>query len=233
MLVAFQTSRDAETRAFEQTLLAREAELRALRAQIDPHFIFNSLHSISALTTTDAAAARTMCLLLADFLRDTLRLGSSSRISFADEWCARRAVPRDRAGAARLAPHVARDSDPHAADCPVPPLLLQPLVENAVIHGIAQLVEGGTIRMTARREGPTLTVTVENPCDPDRLRTRGVGLGLELLRQRLTTEFGVYDAVRAEEQSGRFQSRSADSSGRAANVMSDVTRRPHPGRHRR
>ena len=75
--------------------------------------------------------------------------------------------------------------------------------------------------MTAHREGPTLTVTVENPCDPDRLRTRGVGLGLELLRQRLTTEFGVDHAVRAEETVGAFQSGSADSSGRAANVMSD------------
>ena len=152
LLIAFQASREAETRAFEQTLLAREAELRALRAQIDPHFIFNSLHSISALTTTDAAAARTMCLLLADFLRDTLRLGSSSRISFADEWSlAERflAIEQVRLGS-RL--QIARDTDPQAAGCPVPPLLLQPLVENAVIHGVAQLVEGGTIRMTARRE---------------------------------------------------------------------------------
>ena len=205
LLVAFQTSREAETRAFEQTLLAREAELRALRAQIDPHFIFNSLHSISALTTTDAAAARTMCLLLADFLRDTLRLGSSSRIPFADEWSlAERflAIEQVRLGS-RL--QIARDSDPRAAGCPVPPLLLQPLVENAVIHGVAQLIDGGTIRMTAHRSGHTLTVIVENPCDPDRVRTRGVGLGLELLRKRLTTEFGVYDAVRAEEQSGQFR----------------------------
>ena len=205
LLMAFQASREAETRAFEQTLLAREAELRALRAQIDPHFIFNSLHSISALTTTDAAAARKMCLLLADFLRDTLRLGSSSRIAFADEWSlAERflAIEQVRLGS-RL--HVAGESDPHAAGCPVPPLLLQPLVENAVIHGVAQLVEGGTIQMTAHRDGSTLTVTVENPCDPDRLRTRGVGLGLELLRKRLTTEFGPYDAVRAEERSGRFR----------------------------
>ena len=205
LLVAFQTSRDAETRAFEQTLLAREAELRALRAQIDPHFIFNSLHSISALTTTDAAAARTMCLLLADFLRDTLRLGSSSRIPFADEWSlAERFLAIEQV---RLGPRlqIARDSDPHAAGCPVPPLLLQPLVENAVIHGISQLIEGGTIRMTAQRSGPMLTVVVENPCDPDRIRTRGVGLGLELLRKRLSTEFGVHDAVRAEEQSGQFR----------------------------
>ncbi|HKY22915.1 MAG TPA: histidine kinase [Vicinamibacterales bacterium] len=204
LLIAFQTSRDAETRAFEQTLLAREAELRALRAQIDPHFIFNSLHSISALTTADPTAARTMCLLLADFLRDTLRLGSSSRIPFADEWSlAQRflAIEQVRLGS-RL--RIAGETDAQTIGCPVPPLLLQPLVENAVIHGVAQMVEGGTIRMTARLDGSTLTVTVENPCDPERLRTRGVGLGLELLRKRLATEFGVSDAVRAEEQSGRF-----------------------------
>ena len=205
MLIAFQASRDAEVRVFEQTLLAREAELRALRAQIDPHFIFNSLHSISALTTTDSAAARKMCLLLADFLRDTLRLGSNSRISLADEWSlAERflAIEQVRLGS-RL--QVSRETDAQAITCEVPPLLLQPLVENAVVHGVAQLVEGGTIRMTARREGSTLTITVENPCDPDRLQTRGVGLGLELLRKRLTNEFGVSDAVRAEERAGRFR----------------------------
>lgn len=205
LVIAFQASREAETRAVEQSLLAREAELRALRAQIDPHFIFNSLHSISALTTTDSTAARRMCLLLADFLRDTLRLGSSSRISLADEWSlAERflAIEQVRLGS-RL--NVTRETDPQVVDCPVPPLLLQPLVENAVVHGIAQLVEGGTIRMTANRQGSTLTITLENPCDPDRLRTRGVGLGLELLRRRLLSEFGVNDAVRAEEQSGRFR----------------------------
>lgn len=205
LVIAFQASREAEARAFEQSLLAREAELRALRAQIDPHFIFNSLHSISALTTTDSTAARRMCLLLADFLRDTLRLGSSSRISLADEWAlAERflAIEQVRLGA-RL--NVTRETDPQVVECPVPPLLLQPLVENAVVHGIAQLVEGGTIRMTANREGSTLTITLENPCDPDRLRTRGVGLGLELLRRRLFSEFGVNDAIRAEEHSGRFR----------------------------
>src|SRR6185436_9290533 len=144
--------------------------------QIDPHFIFNSLHSISALTTTDPVAARRMCLLLADFLRETLRLGATEHI--------------------RLGPRlqVTCDSSAEAGACLVPPLLLQPLVENAVVHGVAQLVEGGAIRIAASRAGSTLTITLENPCDPDRQRTRGVGLGLELLRRRLTTQFGVYDA---------------------------------------
>ena len=205
LFLAYQTSRDAETHAFAQSLLAREAELKALRAQIDPHFIFNSLHSISALTTADAASARRMCLLLADFLRDTLRVGANTRISLADEWSlAERflAIEQVRLGS-RL--QVTGDADPQAARCLIPPLLLQPLVENAVAHGVAQLVEGGTIQMTARHDGSTLIVVVENPCDPDRVRTRGVGLGLELLRKRLNTEFGSYDAIHAEERDGRFR----------------------------
>jgi LytS/YehU family sensor histidine kinase len=68
-------SREAERRALELQIFAREAELKALRTQIDPHFLFNCLNSISALTTQEPAAARRMCLLLAEFLRDSLRLG--------------------------------------------------------------------------------------------------------------------------------------------------------------
>jgi two-component system, LytTR family, sensor histidine kinase AlgZ len=205
LLIAFEASREAETQALELRLLAREAELKALRAQIDPHFIFNSLHSISALTSIDPAAARRMCLLLADFLRETLRLGASSRIALSEEFAlADRflAIEQVRLGD-RL--HVTRAAEPAAVECLVPPLLLQPLVENAVVHGVAQLVEGGTITMAASREGSTLTITLENPCDPDRARTRGVGLGLELLRKRLTTQYGAYDAVRAKEEEGRFR----------------------------
>jgi sensor histidine kinase YesM len=205
MLIAFQASRDAETRAIELDLLAREAELRALRAQIDPHFIFNSLHSISALTASNPAAARRMCLLLADFLRETLRLGANSRITLADELAlADRFLEIEQV---RLGPRlqVVRDADAEAGQCLVPPLLLQPLVENAVVHGIGQLVEGGTICLRATREGSTLRITLENPCDPDRQRTRGVGLGLNLLQKRLVTQCGAYDAVRAGEMDGHYR----------------------------
>src|SRR5438067_250786 len=85
LAAAFAVSRDAERRGLELQVLAREAELRALRAQIDPHFLFNSLQSISALTTADPAAARRMCLLLADFLRETLAVGARDRIPLSSE----------------------------------------------------------------------------------------------------------------------------------------------------
>ena len=205
LLIAFDASKDAERANVELSLLAREAELRALRAQIDPHFIFNSLHSISALTASDPAAARRMCLLLADFLRETLRLGGNDQIPLAEELAlADRylAIEHVRLGD-RL--QVDRETAPEAATCLVPPLLLQPLVENAVNHGIGQLVEGGTIRMAATRTGSTLTITLENPCDPDRPRTRGVGLGLELLRKRLMNQYGAADAVYAQEREGQFR----------------------------
>src|SRR3954452_16519536 len=85
LAAAFAVSRDAERRKLELQVLAREAELRALRAQIDPHFLFNSLQSISALTAADPAAARRMCLLLADFRRETLALGARERIPLSSE----------------------------------------------------------------------------------------------------------------------------------------------------
>jgi LytS/YehU family sensor histidine kinase len=205
LLIAFEASRAAERRALELSVLARDAELRALRAQLDPHFLFNSLNSISALTVTDPAAARRMCVLLADFLRDTLRLGGSARIPLGDELrLADRFLEIERV---RLGPRlqVARDTDPAAATCLVPPLLLQPLVENAVVHGIDQLVDGGTIRIAAARNGSGLTITLDNPCDPDRPRRSGTGLGLELLRQRLETQFGAAGDVRVDARPERFR----------------------------
>ena len=85
MLVMFEESRAADRQALHVEVLAREAELRSLRSQLDPHFLFNCLHSISALTTADPPAARRMCLLLGEFLRETLALGSESRITMGRE----------------------------------------------------------------------------------------------------------------------------------------------------
>jgi hypothetical protein len=205
LLMVFDVSQQAERENVELRLLAREAELKALRAQLDPHFIFNALHSISALTASNPTAARRMCLLLADFLRDTLRLGASRQILLGEELAlAERflAIEQVRLGA-RLA--VDREAAPDAEACLVPPLLLQPLVENAVKHGVAPLVDGGTIRLRAARAGSTLLISLENPCDPDRPRVRGVGLGLDLLRDRLASQYGVADAVLAREEGGRFR----------------------------
>ena len=197
-------ARSAERRALQVQVLSREAELRALRAQIDPHFLFNSLHSISALTAADAAGARRMCLLLAEFLRESLALGAEDRIPLARELKLAEKyleVERVRYGDRLRLQVEAAGADAH----PVPSLLLQPIVENAVTHGIAHMLEGGLVRVSASTGPSRVTMVVENPCDPDRPRRPGGGVGLANVRSRLRALYGSDATMNALEQNGTFR----------------------------
>jgi two-component system, LytTR family, sensor histidine kinase AlgZ len=207
LAAAFAISQEAERRGLELQVLAREAELRALRAQIDPHFLFNSLQSISALIGIDTAAARRMCLLLADFLRDTLALGARERIALTEELALARRfleIEQVRFGA-RLQTSV--EAEPGAGGEEVPALVLQPLIENAVTHGIAHVLDGGVVRIQAARQRGSLVIMVDNPCDADRPAGRGTGIGLRNVRERLETEYGPDARLRTEEKDGRFVAR--------------------------
>jgi len=202
LLVTFEETRAADRRAMQVQVLAREAELRSLRAQIDPHFLFNCLHSISALTTADPPAARRMCVLLGDFLRETLALGGEVRITVARELkLAERflAVERIRFGD-RLDVEISAATPAEA--CLVPPLLLQPIVENAVTHGVAHILGRGTIRIAASRTPARLSILIENPCDPERPRRTGAGVGLSNVRARLRALYGTEATVTTVEQGG-------------------------------
>jgi hypothetical protein len=187
LVLAFEASRAAERRLLQSQVAAREAELKALRAQLHPHFLFNSLNSISALVGSDPEAARRMTQLLGDFLRTSLALGARRRVPLGEELAlAERylAVEQVRFGPRLL---VGREIEPAAERCHVPPLLVQPLVENAVKHGIATRIEGGTIRLQARRWAGRLEIVVENPFDEDAAAVKGQGLGMENVRRRLAT----------------------------------------------
>ena len=178
----------AARRALESEVASRDAELRALRAQVDPHFLFNCLHSISSLTSRSADGARQMCLELADFFRASLRAGAEQRITLASELQLLRGylnIEQVRFGA-RLRAHV--DEAGEAANVKVPPLLLQPLAENAVRHGIATLIEGGTVTVRVRAADDRVEIVVENPFDPDGRRP-GTGVGLTNVRDRLAATF--------------------------------------------
>ncbi|MGD1147122.1 MAG: histidine kinase [Thermoanaerobaculaceae bacterium] len=204
LLIGFGEARQAEKSALELEVLAREAELRALRAQVDPHFLFNSLNAISSLIGTDPVAARTMCLELGEFLRESLRLGGAVTIPVAEELrLAERylAIERVRFGQ-RLT--VEREVDEGAGPCGVPALVLQPLVENAVRHGIAHLVDGGVVRIAARCSGGRLRLTVENPICAGPT-TRGAGIGLDNVRKRLAALYGSDASLDARVAGGAFR----------------------------
>jgi LytS/YehU family sensor histidine kinase len=184
VLLALESSQRAE-------VLSREAELKALKAQINPHFLFNSLNSISALTSADPGKAREMCVRLSDFLRNSLRLGERTSVPFSEELALTRTyldVEQVRFGQ-RL--RVKHDVDPGCEHCDVPPLLVQPLIENAIKHGIATLTEGGEIEFSVRKERDSLRITVENPFDPDAPATRKTGFGLVNVRNRLQARYGA------------------------------------------
>src|ERR1700741_5395592 len=205
VLLAVQQSQEAKEREMKAGVLARDAELRALKAQVNPHFLFNSLNSISALTSSDSAKAREMCVLLGDFLRRTLGLGEKAAIPLEEELSLIRsflAVEKVRFGA-RI--QMEENIDKDALSVPVPPLLLQPLVENAVVHGIANLVEGGWIRLDVRASDGRLSVVVENAFDPDAPPRRKGGVGLANVRQRLAARYGTQASFEAKANGDAFR----------------------------
>ncbi|MBI4428557.1 MAG: histidine kinase [Ignavibacteriales bacterium] len=204
LVMTFEASREVERRAFELKLLAQDAELKALRAQIDPHFLFNSLNSISALTTQNPSAARDMCILLGDFLRKSLKVGSKERIPLEEEIALIKnflAIEKVRFGD-RLDVHIFVDQASVSAS--IPPLLLQPLIENAIKHGIAQRIDGGAIELTSQQSGSILHVKIRNPVDFDKKNVVGNKIGLQNVKDRLRKLYGGDARIETEQANGFF-----------------------------
>ncbi len=180
------------TAAHLETRLA-EAHLQALQRQLHPHFLFNTLHTISALMHRDTEAADAMLERLSDLLRLTLdRVGTQQvclkdELDFIDKYLE---IERARFGD-RL--QVRFDIDPAVLDASVPNLLLQPLVENAVRHGIAPKVGGGLVEISARRDGDQLRLMVRDNgfgLPADTLLAFNEGVGLSNTRSRLLHLYG-------------------------------------------
>ena len=146
-----------------------------------------------------------MCVLLGDFLRQSLRLGGQERIALRDELKLVQGFLDiemvrfgDRIG-------FDTDVDPEALGCMVPPLLTQPLIENAVRHGVGPLIEGGRVLVSAHRRLGFLEIAVDNPVGSDSKPQEGAGLGLNNVRQRLKNVFGDQSRVTVEQQKERFR----------------------------
>lgn len=178
-------------------IMAKEAQLRALRYQLQPHFLFNTMNAISTLVLNDQPHAATeMIGKLAHLLRSTLDAPDIHQIPLADELAVTEeylAIEAIRFGD-RLA--VRWDIDPELADVLVPRLILQPLVENAVRHGIARRPLGGFVLVKTQRQGDHLAVLIENEPPEESAAVlldgfaRTGGVGLQNVRQRLEQMYG-------------------------------------------
>ncbi|MEY3773826.1 MAG: hypothetical protein RLZZ129_606 [Verrucomicrobiota bacterium] len=176
------------------TATVKEAELRALKSQVNPHFIFNALNSLRALIDEDPARARQAVTQLANLLRYSLQSGQLETVPFEDElrivndYLALEQVRHEERLRLRL------DVAPETLHLPVPPMLLQTLVENAVKYGISQSAEGGEIAIIARRETGGLRLQVTNPgvltTPAPKAATVSTGVGLRNAAERMRLLFG-------------------------------------------
>jgi two-component system, LytTR family, sensor histidine kinase AlgZ len=195
VLVAFESVQAAARREAESRVLARDAELQMLRTQINPHFLFNSLNSISALTAFDPAAAREMTVDLAQFFRRTLALAERERITLGEEvvLCEHFLAIEKRRFGAKLAAELRISAE--AAECLLPPMTLQPLLENAIKHGIRQVDGGGTIAVDALVRDGALHIMVVNPVSADDAPANAHGVGLKNIRERLAVLYGPHARI--------------------------------------
>jgi two-component system, LytTR family, sensor kinase len=175
-----------EQRKEDASRLARQAELSNLRMQLQPHFLFNSLNSISALVGTQPEKARQMIQQLSDFLRGTVKKDERSVVTLQEELHHMQLyldIEKVRFGH-RLDVHV--DVDDSSLTKKIPPLLLQPVVENAIKFGLYDTVGEITIDIKTRVEKSSLILEVKNPFDPATTQSRpGTGFGLNSIQRRL------------------------------------------------
>jgi two-component system, LytTR family, sensor histidine kinase AlgZ len=179
------------------------AKVEALQARIRPHFLFNSMNTVAALVRVDPVAAERTVENLSELFRaalghDDTHTGTlGDELQLVDRYLA---IEELRLGD-RL--HVRREFDDLPMDASLPLLLLQPLVENAVRHGIQPLREGGEIILRGKHEGSMMLIEIDNPL-ADAPATGGSGHGLNNVRQRIAYHFGPRARVEAGPQAGRF-----------------------------
>ncbi|HEX8526051.1 sensor histidine kinase [Allosphingosinicella sp.] len=184
------TAEEQERHGAELAIMAQEAQVRALRYQINPHFLFNTLNAISALVRDAPAKAEEMVVRLSDFFRRSLAVDPTQDLTLSEEVDLQRLyleIERTRFPD-RLRFDVALGAG--TAEAQVPALLLQPLVENAVKHGVARSEGPTCIRIRTRLDGAVLEIVVENDARAEGPGSGGGNVGLRNVAERLRSRFG-------------------------------------------
>lgn len=190
--ITFEKNQEAERNALEQKLHASITELKALKTTVNPHFLFNSLTALNELIKESPSEASKMCMNIADFLRHTVKHSDDNLVMVGDELGHMKSyleIEKIRLGD-RLQVNVKAAKS--VMKMKVPPLILLPLVENAVKHGISQIIEGGKIDIEIKKTNAgRLKIEVKNPKDPQSHKSYGENKGLDTLRRRIQAFYGA------------------------------------------
>lgn len=201
----FEEQKENEKRKNETSRLSKEAELYKLRQQLQPHFLFNSLNSISALIVSRPEQARTMIQQLSDFLRSTLKNEEQQWTSLLEELQYLElylSIEKVRFGH-RL--NTIIESDENSRQMKLPNMLLQPIVENAIKFGLYDTMGEVLIRINASATGNQLIIFIENPFDPGTsISIQGTGFGLTSVQKRLQLVFARQDLLVTSTQGNLF-----------------------------
>ena len=200
------TMRLAEKRAKEAQLesLVKETELRMLRSQINPHFLFNSLNSVSSLTITDPDKARAMVIKLSEFMRYALSRKDEKPVTLQSELDNLRLyldIEMVRFGD-RLS--VDENIDPQCLNAMLPVMILQPLYENAIKHGVYESTKKVTIKTTVSYSEGFIEISIFNTFDPEATPVKGTGTGLSNVTRRLELLYGSRALLKTEKLEDSF-----------------------------
>lgn len=190
----FQRDQERQAHAVQLQAQLAEARLDALRMQVNPHFLFNTLNAVSALVDRDPAGVRKMIARLSELLRTTIDSNAADEVPLRQELelLDRYVAIMEVRFQGRL--RIERDIDPSVLDVRVPNLILQPIVENALEHGASRAMGEGFVHIEARRDGESLLITVRDNGPGVVTGREGVGLGNT--RARLEQLYGARGAVR-------------------------------------
>ena len=204
LMISLESISRKEIREANLENMLRETELMMLRSQINPHFLFNSLNSISSLTVTEPEKAREMVIKLSEFMRYALSRKEDRSVPLEKELENLRLyldIEKVRFGD-RI--EFNENAGKEALGIEIPNMILQPLYENAIKHGVYESISKVSIELTAKREAGGIRIIITNNYDPDNIPAHSTGTGLRNIRRRLELYYGGKASIDTRKENGIF-----------------------------
>lgn len=195
LILSFEEMQSQAEHEASLSSMLRDAELNMLRSQIRPHFLFNSLNSVSALTLSNPQAAQDMIIKLSEFMRHSLSLGAETMNTLNDELHHAGLyldIERVRFSDRMV---IEKKINPDCGEMMLPAMILQPILENAVKHGVNTMLTVCTISLKAECNGSFLIISISNNFDPDAVPRKGTGTGLSNVQKRMAALYGRNDLL--------------------------------------